>query len=79
MRDRFSNLAAVRCEETIAKKVKELSYVYVWRRYVSAGKPQIYFRPWAVERRGLGISRMMEKRLGVIDWVERRSYAVCNE
>jgi hypothetical protein len=75
MRDRFSNLAAVCCEETIAKSRNFVCLCLVLECF--GKKPQIYFRPGRQRDGRLGISRKMEKRFGGADWIERRWHAVC--
>ena len=55
MRDRFSNLAAVCCEETIAK-FKELR-MFMFSVEMFRQKAANLFSSWAVARWRLGISR----------------------
>ena|ERR1700722_3837400 len=75
MRDRFSNLAAVCCEETIAKLRIFVCLCLVLRCF--GRKAADLFSSWAVggwETRNI---KKMEKRFGGIDWIKRRWYAVC--
>jgi hypothetical protein len=69
MRERFSNLAAVCCEETIAKS---RSFVCLCLVLICFGrKAEDLFSSQAVERRGAKDINKMEKRFGVTDWIKK--------
>jgi hypothetical protein len=70
MRDRFSNSAAVCCEETIAK-VKG-PFVCLCLVLICFGrKAANLFSSSAVERWGTRNIKNTEKRFGVTDWIKK--------